>query len=563
MAVKFPVNAPILLSNLIRMMSTRPIMRNDKLKDNWPLYLDNSATCTGEAREGKALLLGVYSTCTPMDPSEIIFTRTALNYDKFSCLKLSESLRAAGPLPALGEVRLCYNLEPTFPIVAVAGLGNQCYGYNRMEKRDEAKEAIRVAVGTAARAVHELNVSRIYMESFGNSEAAAEGAVLSLWIYQDLKHRSHKIRIPYIGLYDDGDWVGWQVGLEKAAAQNLARHLMETPSNLMTPTNFALSAVEALSRTGVSVHVKVREWAEENEMNGFLAVAKGSAEDPIFLELLYNGCDPCEKPIVLIGKGVTFDSGGLCLKKREALTNMRGDMGGAAAVVATMRAITTMKLPLNVRGIIPLCENMPGARATKPGDIIRAMNGKTVLIENTDAEGVLLLADAISYSTKYDPKFMLDVGTLTADMESIMAASATGVFTNCDSLWASMKSAAVHTGDRVWRFPLWKIYQQQIKPAHVNCDLTNTPEGLNGYSCAMAAFLWHFIYHYKWMHMDTFGVMMEYGDTPYLRAGMSGRPTRTLIEFLAQISCKTAHDINLTCTPPEGPRKMEQTPTLQ
>uniref|UniRef100_T1HA32 CYTOSOL_AP domain-containing protein n=1 Tax=Rhodnius prolixus TaxID=13249 RepID=T1HA32_RHOPR len=327
----------------------------------------------------------------------------------------------------------------------------------------------------------------------------------------------------------------------------------------MTPTNFAISAVEALSKTGVSIHVKVREWAKENGMNGFLAASRGSGEDPIFLELLYNGCDPCEKPIVLIGKGVTFDAGGLCLKNKDSMAYMRGDMAGAACVVATMRAITSMKLPMNVRGLIPLCENMPGATAAKPGDIIKAMNGITVLIDNTDHEGMLVLADALSYSTKYDPKFILDVGTLTKDMQHILAQSATGVFTNCSHLWTSMKNASIHTGDRVWRLPLWRIYDQQIKPEHVSCDLTNAPVGRNGFSCAVAAFLRHFIYHYKWIHMDTYGVMLEHSDTPYLRAGMSGRPTRTLVEFLAQISCRPTHDIKGgVCYPPEMARATEE-----
>ncbi|CAB0018973.1 unnamed protein product [Nesidiocoris tenuis] len=509
----------------------------------WRRNPQEDLNCTGATSEGKGLVLGVYSSCQKSGgiggrTSHIVLTNASVRYNNYVCDRLLDTLKTAGPLPKLGEARIFFNIEPSFPLLALVGLGNPCYGFNRIEQRDEGKEAIRLAVGAGARALQELDVNKLYIESFGNTEAAAEGAALSLWLYQDLKSKNQKIRIPHLGLYDDCDWTGWQIGLEKAAAQNLSRQMMETPSNLLTPTGFALSAVESLTPVGVSVDVKVEEWAKENRMNAFLAVAKGSLESPLFLELSYNGCDPCQPPVVLIGKGITFDSGGLCLKSNKDMVHMRGDMGGAACILATIRAVASLKLPLNVRGLTSSRENMPGASATKPGDIVRAMNDKSILIGNTDFEGPLVLADALSYAQKYKPKFILDVGTFTSQVEFLMGAAATGVFTNDDRLWTSLKAASIHTGDRVWRLPLWETYQEQVTPGHVSVDLTNVPSSDHAYTAATAAFLHNFVCHYKWVHLDSYGVMIESGQTTYLRKGMSGRPTRTLIEFLAQLACK-------------------------
>lgn len=509
----------------------------------WPKEFAPHFACTGQPNEGRGLILGIY-TCEASSPDMgsadgyVVFTDAAVRYNHFVCNKLFGALKGSGPFPRLGEARVLFNVDESFPLLAVVGLGNPCYGYNRTEHRDEAKEAVRVAVGAGARALQNHGVNKLYIESFGYTEAAAEAAGMALWIYQDLKSKTQKIKIPYIGLYDDCDWTAWQIGLEKAAAQNLARHMMETPSNLLTPMGFALSAVEGLAPCGVNIEIKVEEWAKENRMNAFLAVAKGSLEQPLFLEAYYNGCDPCLPPVVLIGKGITFDAGGLNLKSKDALTHMRGDMAGAACILATLRAISSLKLPLNVRAVIPLCENMPGGSAAKPGDVVRAMNDKSILIGNTDYEGPLIMADALSYAQKYKPKFILDVGTLTSQVEYLLGAAASGVFTNDDNLWTSIKSASIHTGDRVWRLPLWEIYQEQVTPNHVSVDLTNVPVGNHAYTAATAAFLQNFVCYNKWVHLDTYGVMIESGQTTYLRKGMSGRPTRTLIEFLAQMACK-------------------------
>jgi aminopeptidase len=534
------------VSKAVKRLMTRRMSLGCKeleVTNQWP-KADPDWACGGEMKEGKALMLGVYTGDDDKGES-VSLTRTTQKYNQFVCNKLLENLRVSGSYPKLGEARVFFNLEPSFAIVTVVGLGHEGYGYNEFEGRDEGKEAIRVAVGAGIRALSQLKIRKLCVECFGHAESAAEGAGLGLWQYQDLKNKKYRKQTPSLSLYDDNDLTGWDIGLIKASAQNMARQLTESPSNLMTPLAFSVAAVENLCKTGVNVEVKVEEWMQEMKMGAFLAVSKGSVEPPIFLEMTYNGCDPCEPPVVLVGKGVTFDSGGLCLKSGEEMSLMRGDMAGAACVMGTLKAVSTLRLPINVKAIIPLCENMPGASASKPGDIVKTMDGKSILVSDTDSEGVLVLSDALCYAQKYKPKFIMDVGTLTKEMSEMMGASATGVFTPNDSLWKTIKAASVHTGDRVWRLPLWRDYKKLITPPGKESDFTNHYQGNGGYTCTSAALLQQFVCQYDWIHLDTYGVSYSEGQVSYLTKGMSGRPTRTMIEFLAQFGaehCRKAEE---------------------
>lgn len=221
-------------------------------------------------------------------------------------------------MPRRGEYRIFYNLEPSYSAICIVGLGSECLGYDSHELIDEHKEAIRRAVATGCRALQQIHVEKIVVESFGHAESAAEGAALSVWAYQDYKDKLDQIVVPQIDLHvekgEECDWDGWRIGLQKAAAQNLARQLQETPSNQLSPTYFAQNVVDVLCKSGVNVEVKVKGWAESQQMHAFLAIAKASCEPPIFLELSYFGTNREERPIVLVGQGLTFDAGGLCLK---------------------------------------------------------------------------------------------------------------------------------------------------------------------------------------------------------------------------------------------------------
>jgi len=281
-------------------------------------------------------------------------------------------------------------------------------------------------------------------------------------------------------------------------------------------------------------------WANSVGMNAFMSVTKGSAEPGKILEIKYGGGKDGDSPLVLVGKGVTFDSGGISIKPSANMKLMRGDMGGAAAVVSATLAIAKLKLPINVVTITPLCENLPGPSSSKPGDIIYAMNGKTIEIDNTDAEGRLILADALYYaSSTFKPHTIIDVATLTGAMDVALGSVFSGVFSSSDSLWKSLHSAGEREFDRFWRMPLDDGFASQINSS--NADLCNTG-GRSGGSCTAALFLKSFVAglekskqsgagSVRWAHIDIAGTMEASRALPYQRKGMTGRPTRALIDF--------------------------------
>lgn len=218
---------------------------------------------------------------------------------------------------------------------------------------------------------------------------------------------------------------------------------------------------------------------------------------------------------------------------------MRADMGGAACVAASIYALANLCAPVNIKAFIPLTENMPSGSATKPGDVVKAMNGKSICVDNTDAEGRLILADALCYSGKFKPKWILDIATLTGAMSVALGKAATGVFSNSDVLYQLLEEAGATTGDRVWRFPLWKFYSKQVTD-YPGYDVNNIGKGKGGGSCTAAAFLKEFVPEKTdWLHLDMASVMSG-GDDKIIADGISGRPTRTLIEFILSQSqrCK-------------------------
>lgn len=481
----------------------------------------------------KGLVLGAYHS---EKGENIKLSPTAQKFDDNLSGKLRELIEIAGVRK--GKARVFYNVSPEFKAVSVVGLGDGCLGYNELEEIHEGKETVRTAAAVGCRSLED--VTDVYVEDLGDAEAAAEGATLGIWKYQENKNKEKQTKIPAVHFYnEDGENKNWTNGVIKAEAQNLARRLTDTPSNLMTPTIFAQNAQQVLSSLGVDVKVHDKEWAQQQKMGSFLSVTQGSVEPPLFLEMCYNGGSKDDNPVVFVGKGITFDTGGISLKKAEGMDEMRGDMGGAACVVATLQAIAKLKLPINVVGLIPLCENMPSGSATKPGDVVKAMNGKSVLINNTDAEGRLILADGLCYAAQFKPKFTLDIATLTGAMRIALGGAAVGVFSNSTALWEEIRKAGEITGDRVWRFPLWNHFTKRVTD-FPSVDVCNIAKGSGGGACTAAAFLKEFAPEGSWLHLDIAGVagLMGPDDLPYLYKGMTGRPTRTLIQLLAQYSTK-------------------------
>nr|APA33992.1 seminal fluid protein [Nilaparvata lugens] len=480
--------------------------------------------------EKKGLLLGAY---TGDKDGEIVFTKAAQGIDNECQGKLAQHIEVAGPGLKQGKCRVFYKLHQNHDIIAIVGLGKQNLTYNEMEDVDEKREAVRIAACNGCRTLQDVGVTHIYMENLGEPQCAAEGANLGLWLYQENRSPENQVFIPQV-LPFEGPSEGWKKGEILAEAQNLARRLQDTPANLMTPTIFAENAAAILDEVGVVVVVHDKAWAEKKKMGSFLSVAAGSEEPPLFLEITYNGGKPSDKPIALVGKGITFDTGGISLKPAGSMADMRGDMGGAACIVGALTAIARLQLPVNIVALIPLTENMPSGKATKPGDVVTAMNGKTICVDNTDAEGRLVLADALLYAATFNPVLTVDLATLTGAIIVCLGSAASGVFTNSTPMWKVLHKAGTVTGDRVWRLPIYKDYTN-LMTYYRSVDINNIGKDKVAGSCKAAAFLMEFAPKENWIHMDIAGVLGPSDYHPYLHKGMMGRPTRTLVEFVERL----------------------------
>nr|XP_033804608.1 cytosol aminopeptidase [Geotrypetes seraphini]XP_033804617.1 cytosol aminopeptidase [Geotrypetes seraphini] len=484
----------------------------------------------------KGLILGIYER--EKDKGDgIHFTNAGELFNSTVSGRLRDMLAISGPPLAKGKTRILYGLHQDFPSVVVVGLGKKDAGVSEQEHWNESKENIRAAVSAGCQLVQDLEIPGVEVDPCGDAQAAAEGAVLGLFEYNELKQKKKK---PVAAqLYGSEEKEAWQKGVLYAEGQNLARRLMEAPANHITPINFAELIEQKLREAGgnVTVHIRSQSWIEKEQMGAFLSVAKGSDEPPVFLEIHYNGSSNTkEPPLVLVGKGVTFDSGGISLKPSSGMDAMRGDMGGAATVCSTIVTAAALKLPMNIIGLAPLCENMPSGRANKPGDVVKAKNGKTIQVDNTDAEGRLLLADALCYAHKIDSRAIVNAATLTGAMDVALGSAATGVFTNSSWLWTHLHEASIVTGDRVWRMPLFQHFSKQITESPL-ADLNNIGKySRSGGACTAAAFLKEFVTVPHWAHLDIAGVMTNKNEVSYLRKGMSGRPTRTLVEFATRLS---------------------------
>jgi len=409
------------------------------------------------------------------------------------------------------------------------------------------KEVSRIAAATGVKALSDPAIKSIEVDSFLNPFAAGEGAELARFRVprwgKGAQDQDPLVEIvPSRLIIKDRDQLQqWSEGVTYGKAQNLARQLANTPSNLMTPSIFCDTVRQVFSdanllKTPDNLHgtvemiVRDRDWAKSKGMGCFLGVSQGSAEPPRFLELHYRGGPPDEAPLVLVGKGVTFDTGGISIKPAQSMALMKGDMTGAAVVVSTLFGLASLRGGVNVTVLTPLCENMPSGTAVKPGDILTAMNGKTAEVDNTDAEGRLILADALAYSHTFKPSAVIDVATLTGAMGVALGNASIGAFCTKTSLFRKISTAGLHAGERFWRMPLWNSYKNQIKSDVA--DILNIGRPSGGGSCTAAMFLKEFVEVDNWIHLDIAGVMESTGsDKPYIPKGMTGAGVRALIEF--------------------------------
>nr|NP_001097338.1 loopin-1, isoform C [Drosophila melanogaster]NP_611134.1 loopin-1, isoform A [Drosophila melanogaster]AAF57988.1 loopin-1, isoform A [Drosophila melanogaster]AAL28232.1 GH12543p [Drosophila melanogaster]ABV53819.1 loopin-1, isoform C [Drosophila melanogaster]ACU00259.1 AT30376p [Drosophila melanogaster] len=510
----------------------RMVRQNRSGQSVIPSYRRYATSC----KSPKGVVVGVY-TKDGDKPSKT--TANAVTLDDALGGKLLTLIRERGMDGTPGKGLLFSGFEGEYQAVAVVGVGKQGAAYNENEELDEGMENVRVAAGTGARALQLQGMYEVHVDSMDYPEQAAEGAALAVWRYNANKRKKNRIQTPKLDMYGKGDRDAWVRGLFKAESQNLARRLSDTPANMMTPSIFAQAAVDALCPCGVSVEVRSMDWIEDMNLNSFLMIAKGSCEPPLLLECSYCGTTPEDRPVLLLGQGLTFHSGGLCLKPKTGMDQYRGAMAGAAVCVGVLRAAAALSLPLNITAVMPLCEHMPSGMAVKCGDVVTLLNGTTMGIKNVDKAPVVQLADPLLYAqATYKPKLVIDIGTVAMGVNYAVGGGASGLWTTSKSVWQNFRKSGGLTGDRVWRFPLFKYYKQIVNK-NITYDLCNTGRGPAS-SCLAAAILHTLVPCAEWAHLDIRGTGMTttINPRPYLlKDSMTGRPTRTVIQFMYQMAC--------------------------
>lgn len=367
------------------------------------------------------------------------------------------------------------------------------------------------------------------------TQAIVEGLKLGSYSFDKYfteKKKEHKPLSKILLLSDIDDLrparSGMAAGEAIANGVNFARDLANAPSNEIYPESLAKEA-QTLGRLGTKVTILKKPQIARLGMGGLLAVNQGSLLPPFFIIMEWNGGKKGTPPVVLVGKGITFDSGGISIKPSAGMADMKMDMGGSAAVLGAMRAIAELKLPMNVVGLVPTTENMPSGSAYKPGDVVTFMNGKTAEIDNTDAEGRLILADALTYADRYKPQAVIDLATLTGACVVALGNVATGMMGNNPELNGRIREAGERSYDRVWELPLWVEYEELIKSDIA--DVKNSG-GRGAGTISAGLFLQHFIGDYKWAHLDIAGSGMVPKASGYISKGGTGAGVRLLIDML-------------------------------
>jgi leucyl aminopeptidase len=423
--------------------------------------------------------------------------------------------------------------------VVLAGLG---------KKAESTFERTRQAYGHAARAADGVGAKSMASTAAGSDEkairsvqAGVEGAALAVYFFGEFKDRKEGGSLTEWFLSSDKKSLtavkeGVRRGSIGAEAQLQARLWSELPGNALPPAELAARAAAVAKERGLTCTIFDDRKLAKSRMHAIIAVGQGSRNKPRLVVLEHRGGKKGSPWIALVGKGITFDSGGISLKESTPSSSggsidlMRTDKTGACSVVAAMTAIARLGLEANVVGVAPCAENMPGGDAYRPGDVIDTYAGKSVEIMSTDAEGRLVLADALAYTAAtYKPKFMVDVATLTGACVIALGEHNIGLFANDDGVVESVREASEFAGEPVWRMPLQESYRDQTRSKIA--DLMNSA-GRGGGACTAAAFLWEFVGNTPWAHLDIAGVMHLGKDRPYLPRGAIGMPTRTLIELV-------------------------------
>ena len=439
----------------------------------------------------------------------------------------------------VGEIAPIYTLgKMATRRVLVVGLGNveQIKGHT-----------LRRASGMVVRFAQSKGASQVALalemaEGAGNSDeafqAVVEGALLS--VYSFSKYQTMHANVSSIEqiqfMSAQAESKGRQEALKRgeamAEAANFAREMINEAPSVLTPSEMARRASEMARQFGLESEILDRPQMAELGMGGLLAVGQGSATPPKFIILRYRGAPQSSAPtLALVGKGITFDSGGLSLKTGAGMETMKGDMGGAAAVLGAMQIIGALKPAINVTAFVSSAENMPDGAAFRPGDVLRIMNGKTIEIVNTDAEGRLVLADALSYAVRENCSPIIDIATLTGGCVVALGPIRAGLFCNDDELRDQLMAAGESTGEKLWPMPLDDDYQERIESSIADIKQTG---GRAGSAITAAKILEHFVGEAKWAHLDIAGMEFLEGRMAFMGTGASGFGARALATLVLQ-----------------------------
>ncbi|MGB8856752.1 MAG: leucyl aminopeptidase [Burkholderiales bacterium] len=488
-----------------------------------------------EKQHGACVVVGVFMPRTLSESAEAL--------DKASKGYISDIIRRGDMEGKLGSTLILHRV-PNLQCdrVMLVGLGR---------KRDFHDQQYRTAISAAVKTLNETGSleASLYLselpvpkrDAAWKVEQVVTMAMEAVYRFDRMKSKSEEVRRPLHKLTIEvasrtelraGEQAIAQ-GLAIARGMNLAKDLGNLPPNVCTPTYLADQAKSIAKEHGLKAKILDRDEMEKLGMGSFLSVTNGSRQPPKLICLEYSGGGKKDKPYVLVGKGITFDTGGISLKPGAEMDEMKYDMCGAASVLGTVQAVAELKLPINLVGIIPACENMPDGLATRPGDVVTSMSGQTIEILNTDAEGRLILCDALTYAERYEPAAVVDIATLTGACVIALGHVASGLYANQDSLARELLSAGEYSQDRAWHMPLWDEYQDSLRSNFA--DMANIG-GRAGGSITAACFLSRYTKKYHWAHLDIAGTAWKSGA----QKGGTGRPVPLLTRYLINQSEKQA-----------------------
>lgn len=484
-----------------------------------------------------ALVVGAANTKTEQGTKQVVLSETAKAVDSLLGGLLSQICRDGEFKGGLSEMTTVYTMgKLEAKRIILVGLGAQ-ETLNPQSLRRASAVAARHLQSTGAHAVGlALGGQEFRVDGKLAVQAQVEGSLLGLYTFRKYQRQDTNgngrgvIRLELVA----GDAHAHELdeavhrGTVLAEATNFARDLVNEPPNVLTPTELANRASAMAKHFGLECEILDRSRMQELGMGGLLAVAQGSAEPPKFTILRYRGGDSTDKGMALVGKGITFDSGGISIKPAAGMDEMKGDMAGAATVIGAMQAIAQLKPAINVTALVSTTENMPSGTAYRPGDIIRIMNGKSIEIVNTDAEGRLVLADALSYASKEGLSPIIDVATLTGGIVIALGHTMTGMFCNDAQLRDDLLAAGQEAGEKFWPMPLDEEYGEQIKSDVADIKQTG---GRAASSVTAAKILENFVGDAAWAHLDIAGTSYAESKKPYQEKGATGVGVRTLVEL--------------------------------